>query len=301
MSSILEKSYLVFPLLSAMAYAFAAVALNASSNRGFGQRRTIVACNVCVMLAFSSFYDWSTFPQWADPWWPSVVLGGLFMAGQAFTVVALSRGEVSSVAPVFGVKVIFVAVLASTMLGEPIAPSIWFAAFLSTVGIACLQTTDQPWHPRRNLSPMALAGMAALSFAAFDLVNQRWSPVIGFGRLVPPAMAVAALLSLLLLIHEPVAKVPARKSMRSAIFFLTVGAVFFALQGVLLIRAIGVYGDATGANIVYGTRGLWGIVMVCLFGTWFGNRELSARAPQVLWARIFGAVLVTIAMVLAFV
>jgi hypothetical protein len=87
---------------------------------------------------------------------------------------------------------------------------------------------------------------------------------------------------------------------RRALGYLAAGVALFTLQSLVLIRAIGAFGDAAGANVVYSSRGLWGIVFVWLIGSWFGNRELHACPPRVIWARVAGAVLVSIATVLVF-
>jgi len=292
-----EKAYLLFPLLAGFLYALGALGLNSASRLGVDSLRAVVACNVGTALAFLAFFDWSSFPVLPAPLWPILLQGLLFVSGQLFTILAVSTGEISSVGPVFGIKVIFVGFLTAWVFGVPVDGFTWLAAVLSVAGIACLQVTDRPYAFRANALAIVYAFFAAASFAGFDAMTQYWSPILGFGRLVPPAIVLATLLSLFFLFRRRQGR---RNLSPRAWRDLTLGAGFFTLQAVVLIRSIGVYGDAAGANVAYSVRGLWGILLVWWIGSWFGNAELAARSPRVLQARIAGAVLVCAATALVF-
>ena len=76
---------------------------------------------------------------------PSSARGGsrrlpamLFFAGQVFTLLALSTGDVSVATPVLGVKILLVALLTAVLIGDPIGARLWTAAALSTTAIALL-------------------------------------------------------------------------------------------------------------------------------------------------------------------
>lgn len=285
---IVERLYLLLPLLAAVLYVFASLGIKAADAGGMGTRRTIVLCNAAMAGGFLGFYDWSAFPAIAEPAWPVLAMGCLFAGGQGLTVLAFSRGEVSSVTPVFGVKVILVGLIVAVVLGEELSGTGWAAAVLAAVGVACVQVGDERADLRRNAGPVAIALMAACCFAAFDTMIQHWSPIVGFGRLLPPAMLVGAMLSLPLWIgthrRGPDAGVP-----RATWGYMAIGGGLFALQGIVLMRSIGVYGDAAGANVAYASRGLWGVVLVWAIGHWFNNRELAARSRRVMAMRIVGA------------
>jgi hypothetical protein len=60
-----------------------------------------------------------------------------------------------------------------------------------------------------------------------------------------------------------------------------------------------VFGDATAVNIVYGTRGLWSVLLVWLAGRWLGSDE-GSRGATVLGGRLAGAALMTAAVVVVF-
>lgn len=292
-----EKSPLLFPLLAGFLYAAGTLGFNAASRLGVDSVRATVACNVCTALAFLVFFDWGSLPALPEPLWPVVVLGVLFALGQLFTILAVSTGEISSVGPVFGIKVVFVGFLTAWVFGAKVDGFTWVAAVLSMVGIGCLQVTDRPYVWCRDALAIFYAFLAAAGFAGFDAMTQHWSPILGFGRLVPPAIVLATLLSLPLLRRRPRG---GGNFSRRAMGYLAIGAGFFTLQALILIRSIGVYGDAAGANVAYSMRGLWGILLVWWVGGWFGNTELSARSPRVLRARILGAILVCGATALVF-
>ncbi|HSI84830.1 MAG: EamA family transporter [Candidatus Methylacidiphilales bacterium] len=292
------KAYLLFPLLAAMLYALGTMALKASSDLGTDRIRTTFICNFALAAGFLFFYNWKDFPSLPSPCWPIILQAVLFVLGQVFTILALSSGEVSSVTPVFGVKAVFVGFIAAFILGVPVDLLTWIAAVCSVIGIAFLQVHDKPETPREQMYAICYAFFAAVAFAGFDSMTQYWSPRLGFGNLVPPAMVLAAFLSLAIV---PRGKVTTWHGVPTAALpYLAIGVGLFTLQSLVLITAIGVYGDAAGANVIYSSRGLWGIMFVWLIGAWFGNSELAASSPRVLVARMVGAFLVTVATVLIF-
>lgn len=285
------------PLASAMLYAFAALFLNAAGKAGVTGRVSTAFCNVLLALFFAQFYDWSLFPAVGEPFWPVVLLGTFFVMGQAFTILALSIGEVSIVSPVMGVKVILVNIFLSVGLREALPLRVWIAAGLSTLGVMALQ-----FNPGRRGrfahagSAMVCAFLAAAFFAAADIVIEYWSPRLGFERFVPPAMAVSAGLSLLFLL-------PGGAGLRSlsakAWKTLVPGGFLLAGQSLLLIFAIARYQQVAQINIVYSSRGIWSVVFVWLLGHFFANVELKQGGKTRGVFRLAGAVLITIAIALA--
>lgn len=292
-----HKAYLLLPLLAAMLYALGTLALKSSNSLGMDNNRTTFVCNVATALAFLGFYDWRNFPALPSPLWPLALLAVLFILGQLFTVLALTTGDVSSVTPVFGVKTVCVGILAAYVIGSRVSGLTWVGAVISVIGIACLQVSDKPRITKKQGSAILCALLASVSFAGFDAMTQYWSPILGFGNFVPPALVLAALLSAVIL---PRKGAPWRELSGRALGHLAAGVALFTLQSLVLIRSIGAFGDAAGANVVYSSRGVWGIVFVWLLGHWFNNRELHAAPRHVLWARFTGAALVSIATVLVF-
>ena len=81
---------------------------------------------------------------------------------------------------------------------------------------------------------------------------------------------------------------------------MAAGAVCLSLQGMMFIVAVAEYGEATVANILYSSRGLWSVLAVWAVGHWFRNREQHLGARTLVW-RLTGAALITIAIVLVIV
>jgi hypothetical protein len=137
--------------------------------------------------------------------------------------------------------------------------------------------------------------LTAAAFALFDVLVQKWSPAWGAGRFLPVMMGFVALYTLVLALafRGRLGGVPpgARRP-------LALGALFMAVQAVILIAAIAVYGRATEANVMYSARGLWSVLAVWAVGHWFGNRERES-GPGAFRARLLGAALLLSAIGLA--
>ena len=74
-------------------------------------------------------------------------------------------------------------------------------------------------------------------------------------------------------------------------------AACFAVQGLMFITSISIWRQATSANVLYSSRGLWSVVGVWAIGHWFTNREQHLGARVLVW-RLVGAVLLMAAIVL---
>lgn len=288
---------LLLPLAAAMLYAVAAIALKAASNRGMGTVRTMAVSNWLTALAFQVFYDWSSFPALPEPWWPVLMMAGFFVAGQFFTILAFTHGEVSVATPVLGVKVILVGVMVAWVAGGGVGLAVWVGGALCALGVGCLQVNDRPHDRRRVVVAASLALLAATCFAAFDSTNHHWSPILGFDMLVPPAMLVAAALTVAFV---PLMKGRWRDLPAPAVSAVVVGAVLIAAQSLIFIWSIGRFTNAPAANVVFGSRGLWGVAFVWLIGHRFDNVELAGRHRKVVWARAVGAALILGAIALTF-
>ena len=79
--------------------------------------------------------------------------------------------------------------------------------------------------------------------------------------------------------------------------WLAAGAACFAVQGLMFITSISIYRQATSANVLYSSRGLWSVVAVWGIGHWFTNREQHLGARVLVW-RFVGAILLMAAIVM---
>jgi drug/metabolite transporter (DMT)-like permease len=282
---------LLLPLVSAGVYVIGALLLKRASDLGADVWRTTRIINyTSAAVAVPLWLLGGTIPP-ANLWWQPPVAATLFFGGQVLTLLALNTGDVSVATPVLGVKILLVAVLSAVLIGDPIGARLWTAAALSTAAIALLNLS--PGHPHRRVgTTIALAGLGAASYACFDVLVQKWSPAWGAGRFLPIAMASAALYSLpLSSVRRPGPMDPAYTP------WLAAGAVCFAAQGLMFITSISLYRQATSANVLYSSRGLWSVVAVWAIGHWFANREQHLGARVLVW-RLVGAVLLMAAILM---
>lgn len=275
----------------------AALLLKRAADLGADIWRTTRACNLASALLFAPLaLLGGTIPSWGLLWQPAVV-GLLFVTGQVLTLLALKVGDVSVATPVMGVKIVLVAALVALLVGDPISANIWVAALLSSVAIALLNFTRGHAHQRLGAT-IVLAVTGAGSFALFDVLVQKWSPAWGAGRFLPVMMVFVAAISPTLRPWRRSGRMGANTSGPSpARGWVMAGACCMALQAIMIVSSIAVYGQAAVANVLYSSRGLWSVVAVWAVGHWFTNRE-QGHGRRVLGWRLAGAGLLLVAIVL---
>jgi len=279
--------------VSSLIYVLGALLVRRAADLGVGLWRTTFVSNTLSAILFLPL-KWLGGPgQPSSQLWQPALLALLLVVGQTLGFYALTRGDVTVATPVLGLKTIMVAALTPLLLGLPLRPQLWLAAALTTVGIALLHRAGPGHHRRLGLSVSAASG-AALAFALFDLLIQRWSPIWGPGQLIPMVMGLGAVFSLAFvpLFREPLWKIPAPARLP-----LLGGSACISAQGILLITTVGVFGDATAVNVIYATRSLWMVLAVWSIGHWFRNPEQNLGS-QVLGARLAGAIFMAAAIFL---
>ena len=227
--------------------------------------------------------------------WQPAIIGGLFLAGQLLTFLAVDRGDVSIAAPVLGIKVLIVPAVAPLFVNDVASPRVWIAAAIAVVGIGFVQARDKSVDRARVLASVGFALLAAVSMTLFDLLIQKWAPAWGAGYFLPIAFAFAAVFSLgFLRLGDPPAKLREMDVVRP----LSIGAVLMSLQAIGMTLTIGLFGDATRVNIVYSMRGLWGVLL-----TWLLARRLAESDTQAghrtMAMRLIGAVLIGVSVVIS--
>lgn len=300
--------HLILPLVAAIIYVVSALLLKRSSDLGgevWHSTRTINYTQ--AVLALPLWLLGGTIPSFSL-WWQPPIAGLLFFAGQVFTLLALTTGDVSVATPVLGVKILLVALLSVVLIGDPIGARLWTAAALSSLAIALLNLSPGQSHRRVGMT-IFLAALGAAAYASLDVLVQKFSPVWGTGRILPLAMACGALYSLSLPKSVRTAEVrsadlkvsphvsPASGQVGPYKPWLFAGAVGFASQGLMFMCAVSIYKQVTSANVLYSSRGLWSVVGVWAIGHWFTNREQHLGARVLVW-RLIGAVLLMAAIVL---
>ena len=81
---------------------------------------------------------------------------------------------------------------------------------------------------------------------------------------------------------------------------LLVGGVLIALQAMCVVFTLSTFGDAARVNVVYSMRGIWGVLFVWLAASLWGGSE-SGTSLKTMLHRLFGAVLISVSVVLAIV
>jgi len=284
--------HILLPLFAAIVYVVAALLLKRASDLGADVWRSTRIINYTqALMAVPFWLLGGTIPS-SSLWWQPVIAGLLFFAGQVFTLLALTTGDVSVATPVLGLKIVLVALLSVVLIGDPVGARLWTAAALSSVAITLLNLS--PGHSHRRVArTIVLAALGAAAYASFDVLVQKFSPVWGTGRFLPLAMACGAAYSLAL----PKGRRDDPTSPRPYTRWLAGGAMCFAVQGLMFMSAVSIYRQVTSANVLYSSRGLWSVVGVWAVGHWFTNREQHLGARVLVW-RLIGAILLLAAIVM---
>jgi len=284
-----DQAYLLFPLAAAMLYSLAAYLLKGAQRRGITALQTTFYANlITAVIFFAIFHPWGEPDPWPSNWLHVLWVGIAFFVGGVCTIVAFEQGAVSIATPMLGSKVILVAFIVAVVVGQDLLWTTWLAAFLTTLGVVLLARSMGGGAEGSATAGIVLALLASVSFAAFDVMVQEWSPVDGFGRLIPPAMILATIMSLGLAGRSPRTFFHITKRARRP---LVLGSMLMASQAVLLIWSIGHFGDAAGANVVYGSRGVWTVLLVGFLGRWITSVEVfHSRAAFA--ERLLGAVVI---------
>lgn len=287
----------IFPLLAALLYAFGALVLKRSSDLGVGLWRTTFVANLIVAALFSFLWLLGGPPVEKELLWQPGVIAMCLFIGQLSQFLALEKGDVSVAVPVFGLKVILVAFLTPFLIGEAVGLKLWIAAFLSVLGITCLNRKDADKPPRNLLITFIAGGIGAVAFAVFDVLVQKWGPAWGAGRLLPCIFWINAILSfgLIFRFSAPLSKIPGK-----AWPWLAGGSALLGIQSITFVSTLAVFGKATNANIIYASRGLLSVVLVWMIGHWFQNAE-QHLGPKVMRWRLVGTLLMMSAIVLVIV
>jgi drug/metabolite transporter (DMT)-like permease len=286
---------LLLPLGSAMLYVIGALLMRRAADFGVGFWRTTFVANVICALVFSSLLLFGGKFHVELLWQPAIV-ALLFAGGSILNFISLDRGDVSLATPVLGIKIILVALFTTVLVGEAVTPRIWAAAALSTTAIALLNWTRAGHHHHVTITILSAGGSAA-AFALFDVLVQKWSPAWGVGRFPSTMLAFVALFALGMIPQFPA---PLSSIAGRAWPWLIGGSVVLGFQSLVFVTSVAQFGNATAANVMYSSRGLWSVALVWLIGHWFHNREQQHSAGILRW-RLIGAGLMMIAIVLVFV
>jgi len=283
---------ILFPLSAALIYVVGALLVKRSSDFGVGVWRTAFLSNLISALIFQLLLPLGgTFHS--ELLWQPALVAVLFLLGQLFNFLAIQRGDISVATPVLGVKIILVAVFTTLLLTQVVSGKLWMAAALSSLAIALLNRTGPARHHNVG-STILYAGLSGTVFALFDVLVQKWSPSWGAGRFLPVMFGFVAIFSTVLIpfFRAPISAIP-----QEAWGWLASGCVVLGFQSMAFVMTVAKFRNATSANVIYSSRGLWSVVAVWGIGHWFANREQHLGANILRW-RLAGAVLMMAAIAL---
>ncbi len=285
--------YYIIPFFCAFLVAFGSLLLKRAMVEGFGLTRLLFVGNwltLVVMLPLWWLGD-GPFP-WERIHWP-VITSIVAMGGIVFTFLSLRIGEVSVVMPVAGVRVLFVALFSLFLVSEKVRGPWWMGAALTVIAIYLLGASGVVFR-RRNAYALLSAVAGAACYGLVDVLVQRWAAGFGLFRFVAVSTVLIAVESFLLV---PFFQAPLRAVPSKCWKWLIMGTVLLNIQGLALAYSISTYGKATAFNIIYGSRGLWSVILVWMIGPLLGNKEKEV-GKKIMLRRLAGAVFLCLAIAL---
>ena len=289
----LMEIYHVIPLLNAVIYTLGALCIKRATNDGIGPWRTTFFTNLILFLVAVPFWFFGEpIESWTLLWIPAAI-GVAFFLGQLFGCLAIHKGDVSLVTPLFGTKTVIVALLASVVFGVAISGTVWVGAVMSAMAILLMR--GETHAERARLLPSIYLGLACALFYAFtDVLMQVYGYRIGFHKIMAGTFSFVALWSLVLI---PKFSASVSSISKRAWGWLAAGGGLLALQATGMAYVLSVYGKATVVNILYSSRGIWSVVLVWVIGHWFSNYE-KKLGRNVMFRRLIGSILLIAAIVL---
>ncbi len=301
-SDLVSSGHLLLPLLSSLLFVVGATFAKKAALRGISPYTNTALSNLTLAFVWLVVGLVQSEGLPFTGWLPAVAIALAFVIGQLCTYLAFQFGDVSLATPVFGVKIIIVAVLSVLSTGQEISPQVWLAAVLAAAGIGVVQAGSgfQGQHQRtagRALITVALALLAALALSLFDIGLQHYGKVHGAARFLSLMFIFTGVLSCLLI---PLTDRPSGIRQKEAVWPLALATLLMAAQAISISYALGRFGDATRINIVYSLRGLWSVSLAWLLGQLALSPE-GKLPTRTLQFRLLGALLLLAAIVLALV
>jgi len=291
---------LFLPLFASLLYAVGSWGLKLGLRRGAGPR-------IVTALSNLSMAGWSApliffFPGQPSTsgFWGAILAGTALFLGRLCAIRALAHGDLSHATPLLGTKTIFVAVLTSLFLDDPITPGLMAGAVLTSLAVTLLSITPTPsskswWPGKFDRVTTGWALLAAFFFALTDITVQKYARILGVGWFQPLMFATLALLTPLLFLPRLPRSISLQALLPASSRPSTLtGSAVIGFQTSLVILVIGIFGHATATNVIYAARGLWAVLLEGAAG---GGAASSDR--RILVLRLTGAALLLAAVALA--
>jgi len=227
--------------------------------------------------------------------WTSLFLaGGTCTVAYLFLYRSLSCGDVSSVMPIMGSKVIFSGLLAILMLNEHHRASVYLAALLVALSIAALSYSPSSARPSKwPVKPMALMLMSCIVFAFTDIYIKRSLAFVDSYNFIVYYHILFGIGSLVVIPHLRRAKVPLALGGRALTLTLA-SAVFLLASTLLFVVALRMAQGVVVPNILMATRGVF-IVVVSAVLARPGAAAIERQSPKVYALRFAASSLIIVA------
>lgn len=278
-----------------MLYAAGAIMIKVALSRGANSWAVAFITNVGMMVIYIPMLFFGHEVWHFSAASSAVIAGALFFVGQVGTFRSLATGDVSIATPALASKLVFVALMSLALPGSRSGMSLWIAVFLTMVGVMLLHA-----GPRRSSSrPMATAGwaiFAAVCFSATDVITQAGAPRVGFTLFLPVMFGTVAVASFPLLLPHALRR--KRPLQAGAWTWGSIGVIILIAQSAGVAIAIALFGDATGVNVVYSSRGLWSLIILAFVARQIGVAE-GTLDRRIFALRVLGSILILIAVVMA--
>jgi drug/metabolite transporter (DMT)-like permease len=231
--------------------------------------------------------------------WPAILLAaGTCTIAYFFLYASLSLGDVSSVMPMMGSKVIFSGFLAHFMLGESHTTAIYLAALLVAISIAALS-----YSPRHAQGP-SHAGLAAvlmlaccLIFGLTDIFIKRALAHVDASNFLVYYNALVAVGTLPVLALLRYRKQPLGVT-RGDLGLLFLAAGFLMAATLLFVKSFNLADNVVVPNILVSTRGVF-IVLLTAAASAHSSTRLDAQSRWIFLLRLAASSLLIFAIWLA--
>jgi drug/metabolite transporter (DMT)-like permease len=239
-------------------------------------------------------------PQFPPPaaWMPLVISCVTCVAAYFFLYTALHCGDVSSVMPIMGSKVIFSGLLAIPMLHEKHNWQVYIAAVLVAISIAILSySPSKSGSSRFPLKPIVLMTGCCVIFGFTDIFIKRSLVYLDSYNFMIYYNFVVGVLSLCIIPYIRTKKVSlVLKGMDLQLSIYS--AVSLVTSTLLFVTLLKMSSGVVVPNILMSTRGIF-IVLISAVLTLRGSTMLETRSRKVYMLRLAASMLIIVSIWIA--
>ena len=285
-AAFMDFTLAVFPLAAAIFYSLSVVLVKSVSGRGgISAVSMLAATNLMMVAVFLPMSLACGMPDFSQLWRPLLV-GVFFALGNYTTFLCAHCGEVSLMTPVMGVKIPMVFAVAGIVAGVEPSPSVLIAGFVCCAAVFLMGFDKSALVSGRILRTIALALCSCFFYAVCDVLAQHL-----VGGFKPVAFLGYASLVLALSSSPFVPKMVGEFSAGGrGVWVAVAAAALMAVESALMFYALSGGFDAALCNIIYNTRGVFSIVLVCALSGVFPELEHLSKASA--WRRFAGAAMI---------